>query len=86
MDYKPIEPLNISIEASQDLSPTYMQYVDIIDADNSINRVYAQSEQVTKQVEFRLDWTFSPELSLQGYFQPFYANMKYLSYYEPSTF
>ena len=82
MDYKPIEPLNISIEASQDLSPTYMQYVDIIDIDNSINRVYAQSEQVTKQVEFRLDWTFSPELSLQGYFQPFYANMKYLSYYE----
>ena len=82
IDYKPIEPLSISIEASQDLSPTYMQYVDIIDLDNSINRVYAQSEQLTKRVEFRIDWTFSPELSLQGYYQPYYANMKYLKYFE----
>mgnify|MGYP000435134051 FL=1 len=82
IDYKPIEPLNISIEASQDLSPTYMQYVDIIDIDNSINRVYAQSEQLTKRVEFRIDWTFSPELSLQGYYQPYYADMKYLNYFE----
>ena len=82
IDYKPIEPLNISIEASQDLSPSYMQYVDIIDVDNSINRIYAKSEQLTNQVEFRMDWTFSPELSLQGYYQPFYADMKYLRFYE----
>ena len=82
IDYKPIDPLNISIEASQDLSPSYMQYVDIIDVDNSINRVYAKSEQLTKQVEFRMDWTFSPELTLQGYLQPFYADMRYLRFYE----
>ena len=81
-DYKPIEPLSISIEASQDLSPSYMQYVDIIDNDNIIKRIYANSEQLTKQIEFRIDWTFSPELTLQGYFQPFYADMKYLRYYE----
>ena len=59
-----------------------MQYVDIIDVDNSINRVYAKSEQLTKQVEFRMDWTFSPELTLQGYLQPFYADMRYLRFYE----
>ena len=82
MDYKPIDPLNISIGASQDLSPSYMQYVDIIDVDNSINRVYAKSEQLTKRVEFRMDWTFSPELTLQGYLQPFYADMRYLRFYE----
>ena len=82
IDYKPIEPLKISIEASQDLTPSYMQYVDIIDIENTINRIYAKSEQLTNEVEFRVDWTFSPELSLQGYFQPFYADMRYLSYYE----
>ena len=31
------------------------------------------------------DWTFSPELTLQGYFQPFYADMKYLRYYGELT-
>ena len=82
IDYKPIEPLNINIEASQDLSPTYMQYVDIINIDNSIKRVYSNSEQLTNQIEFRIDWTFSPEFSLQAYFQPFYAEMNYLRYYE----
>ena len=59
-----------------------MQYVDIIDEQNSISRVYANSKQITKQVEFRLDWTFSPELTLQCYLQPFYADMKYLRFYE----
>ena len=82
IDYKPIDPLNISIDASQDRVPDYMQYVDIIDEQNSISRVYANSKQVTKQVEFRMDWTFSPELTLQCYLQPFYADMNYLSYYK----
>ena len=81
INYKPIDPLNIIILASQELSPNYMQYVDIIDEQNSISRVYANSKQLTKQVEFRLDLTFSPELTLQCYLQPFYADMKYLRFY-----
>ena len=82
INYKPIDPLNIIILASQDLSPNYMQYVDIVDDQSSSSRIYANSKQVTKQVEFRMDWTFSPELTLQGYLQPFYADMKYLRFYE----
>ena len=61
---------------------TPVGYEDIIGVDNSINRVYAKSEQLTKRFEFRMDWTFSPELTLQGYLQPFYADMKSLRFYE----
>ena len=88
IDYKPIDPLNVSIEFKRDISPKYMQFVDILDGGDDIIRVYSNSKQVTEQVQLRLDWTFSPDLSFQGYFQPFYASMKYDSFYnllEPET-
>ena len=87
IDYKPIDPLNINIEFKRDISPKHMQFVDILEGETDI-RVYSNSKQVTEQVQLRLDWTFSPDLSFQGYFQPFYASMKYDSFYnllEPET-
>jgi len=88
IDYKPIDPLNINLEFKRDISPKYMQFVDILEVGDDIIRVYSNSKQITEQVQLRLDWTFSPDLSFQGYFQPFYANMKYDSFYnllEPET-
>ena len=77
IDYKPIDPLNLSIELTKDISPRYMQFVDIIEDGNEIVRVYSNSKQTTNQIQLRLDWTFSPDLTFQGYFQPFYANIGY---------
>ena len=77
IDYKPIDPLNLSLEFKRDISPNYMQYVDIIEDGSEIVRVYANSKQTTDQIQLRLDWTFSPDLTFQGYFQPFYANIEY---------
>ena len=77
IDYKPIDPLNLSLEFKRDISPNYMQYVDIIEDGSEIVRVYAKSKQTTDQIQLRLDWTFSPDLTFQGYFQPFYADIKY---------
>ena len=55
IDYKPIDPLNLSLEFKRDISPNYMQYVDIIEDGSEIVRVYANSKQTTDQIQLRLD-------------------------------
>ena len=80
-EIKPIEPLNIEINAMQDKSPTYMQWVDVVETLNDTARVYANSLLTTNDITMRLNWTFSPDLSLQCFVQPFYANMRYKNYY-----
>jgi hypothetical protein len=80
-EIKPIEPLNIEIKAMQDRSPTYMQWVDVVETLNDTARVYANSLLLTRDVTLRMNWTFSPDLSLQCFVQPFYADMKYERYY-----
>ena len=72
----------------QDRSPTYMQWVDIVENADDTARVYANSLLLTRDVTLRLNWTFSPNLTLQCFVQPFFADMKYESYYrllEPET-
>ena len=85
VEIKPIEPLNIEIKTNQDLSPTYMQWVDIIETPEDTVRVYANSKQVTKDITLRLNWTFSPELTLQCFMQPFYADMNYEKFFQLLT-
>ena len=65
-----------------------MQWVDIIGDDINISRVYARTEQWTRKIDFRVDWTLSPDISFQGFFQPFRADMKYEDFFylvEPNT-
>ena len=86
--YKPKDNLNIKIDFTQDLSPSRMQWVDIIEDGTNLSRVYAQTEQWTRKIDFRVDWTLSPDISFQGFFQPFRANMKYEDFFyllEPNT-
>ena len=81
LEMKPIEPLNIEIEAMQDRSPNYMQWVDILENIDDTVRVYANSILLTRDITLRLDWTFSPQMSLQCFVQPFYADMDYENFY-----
>ena len=78
---KPIKQLNMEINAMQDKSPSHMQWVDILKMTNDTIRVYANSELITRDLTLRLDWTFSPKLTVQCYAQPFYANMDYKSFF-----
>ncbi len=78
---KPIEPLNIEIDAMQDKSPNYMQWVDILEFIDDTVRVYANSLLLTRDITLRLDWTFSPQISLQCFVQPFFADMNYKNFF-----
>jgi hypothetical protein len=74
---KPFESLNIETELIEDFSPSAMQYVDVIKSEIDTARVYAESNLLTRDVALRLNWTFSPEMTLECYVQPFYAEMNY---------
>ena len=74
---KPFESLSIETELIEDFSPSVMQYVDVVKSEIDTARVYAESNLLTRDVSFRLNWTFNPEMTLECYIQPFYAQMKY---------
>lgn len=58
-----------------------MQYVDQIDdAQGTTHYVFAKIRQTVAGLTMRLNWTFSPRLSLQAYAQPFIANGSYTDY------
>ena len=78
---KPVEQLNIEINMVQDKSPSYMQWVDLIEDINDTVRVYAKSVLFTRDMNIRLDWTFSPRFTFQCYMQPFYADMDYQRFF-----
>ena len=58
-----------------------MQYVDQIDdAQVDTHYIFAKIRQTVAGLTMRLNWTFSPRLSLQAYAQPFIANGSYSEY------
>ncbi|MAL65027.1 MAG: hypothetical protein CMF94_02880 [Candidatus Marinimicrobia bacterium] len=78
---KPVEKLNFELSFMQDKSPSYMRWVDIIENVYDTARVYANSILITKDVNIRIDWTFSSKLTFQCYAQPFYADLDYRSFF-----
>lgn len=58
-----------------------MQFVvEAIDAANLSHYVFARIDQNTLAMTIRVNWTFSPRLSLQAYAQPFVATGRYTEY------
>jgi hypothetical protein len=55
--------------------------VDILEAIDDTVRVYANSVLLTRDITLRLDWTFSPDISLQCFVQPFFADMDYKNFF-----
>ncbi|HEY1812401.1 MAG TPA: DUF5916 domain-containing protein [Kofleriaceae bacterium] len=69
------------------LGPTFMerndpmQYVgQATDTDGALHYITAAIHQVTAAMTIRLDWTFSPHLTLQAYAQPFVGTGRYYDY------
>ncbi len=66
------------------LGPTYvfrsdpMQYVDeVADQTGMSHFIFARIHETDTALTMRVNWTFSPHLSLQGYAQPFVASGEY---------
>ena len=63
-----------------------MQFVEqATDADGKPHYVFARINQSTLGMTLRVNWTFSPKLSLQAYAQPFLATGRYRDYKDVSN-
>ncbi|MEX0660471.1 MAG: DUF5916 domain-containing protein [Balneolaceae bacterium] len=90
----PMSSLQISFSPEFILSKNMAQYIRTVEDDGAEftygNRyVFSEIDQKTLVANIRLDWTFSPTMSLQTYVRPFISSGKYSNFKElaaPRTF
>jgi hypothetical protein len=79
-DYKPMNSLLLSFSPSFGVSKNELQYVSENTMNTDPRYVFAYLDQKTMSFTFRLNYTFTPELSLEYYGQPFVSAGKYTKY------
>ncbi|NNG17350.1 MAG: carbohydrate binding family 9 domain-containing protein [Gemmatimonadales bacterium] len=87
VEWKPTSSLSLSFEPSLSRSFTAAQYVDTFEDPTATatfgNRyVFADLQRTTLSGGLRLNWVFTPKLSLQVYAQPLIASGDYANYKE----
>ncbi|HVO72765.1 MAG TPA: DUF5916 domain-containing protein [Ignavibacteriaceae bacterium] len=75
IEYKPSSNISVSINPFLEGNIQYAQYVDVFDDPYAVNTygkryLFAEMNQKTFGAGIRLNWTFTPKLSLQVYMQP----------------
>ncbi|MCK5774789.1 MAG: carbohydrate binding family 9 domain-containing protein, partial [Bacteroidales bacterium] len=75
--YRPSDRLKLSVEPSWSVNSNKIQYVDTQNFQGQDEYFLAEIDQQTFVVEFRIDYSFTPDLSLQFYGQPFVSTGKY---------
>ncbi len=87
LNWKPGSSLNVSLEPRYEVETTAAQYIDTFEdplaTDTYGHRyVFGRLRQETLSAGIRVNWTFSPRLSLQLYVQPLLASAAYTGYGE----
>jgi hypothetical protein len=73
--------IDIFVGPSWSRNDNAMQYVaEVPDENMKSHFIFARINQSTAGMTFRVNWTFSPHLSLQAYAQPFIATGRYSEY------
>jgi hypothetical protein len=90
LDWRPTTSLRIRFQPSWNGGTATGQYVrSVADplATNTFGRryVFADIHQTTLAMDTRIEWTFTPEVSLQMYAQPFVASGRYVNFKEFRT-
>lgn len=78
--YRPFDRLKISLEPWYGINQNKIQYVSTEEVQGKDEYFLAEINQKTLMVEFRIDFSFTPDLSLQYYGQPFVSNGLYSNY------
>ena len=77
LEVRPMNALSISFEPDFSISNNQMQYVSTTKMANDPRYIFSRLDQKTASFTFRLNYTFTPELSLEFYGQPFISAGKY---------
>ena len=59
-----------------------MEWVGIEEDSIGTNIIYAESEGIMNDIQIRFNWTFTPDLTFEAFFQPFTVNMDYKTFYK----
>lgn len=74
---KPTDYLTFSVDATRSYLDNRVEWVGI-DSDSSADHIiYSSSKQRIDDIQIRLNWTFSPDLSFQMWVQPFSVDVDY---------
>ena len=83
---RPTDYINMTLSVSNEYKPSFMQWVGIVeDSVGTANIIYAESEQWKNIVNLRLNWAFSPTMTLECFYQPFKVDMDYVTYNRLTT-
>ena len=80
--FRPRDNINLMIEGFQDLGTKSMEWVGIEEDSLSTDIIYANSAAVMNDIQVRFNWTFTPDLTFEAFFQPFTVDMDYKNYYK----
>ncbi len=73
----PTDYLTFSVDATKSLYNNKVEWVGVESDTSGVQIVYSDSKQQINDIQLRMNWTFSPELSFQMWVQPFRVNMDY---------
>jgi hypothetical protein len=85
--YRPVSNLSVSFGPSFSTGRSYAQYVDVV-SDTTSNAFYdkryvmASLDQRTLGLDTRVNWTFSPTMTLELYMQPFLSSGNFFDFKE----
>lgn len=78
--YQPIDRLKLDVETTYGISKNKLQYLSEETINKEREYFLAEINQKTLMVEFRMSYSFTPDLSLQYYGQPFISSGQYSNY------
>jgi hypothetical protein len=78
--YRPSDALLLSLRPSFRTSRRELQYVETVETDTQDRYVFAHLEQKTVALTVRLNYSITPDLSIQFYGQPFISSGKYTDF------
>jgi len=90
MIYRPTSYLRMELKPNYNYQENTTQYVEAINDDLATSTygkryVFADLDQKTLSVSLRLDWTFTPDMSLQTYVRPYITSGNYERFKEFET-
>lgn len=84
---RPIAWLQVSLDPTLIFRNSMSQYIATVNDDSAVETygrryVFSELEQVSLYINFRLDWTFSTNMSLQTYIRPFISSGRFSGFKE----
>lgn len=90
LNIRPASYIQLSIKPNLNYSKDTDQFIQSVQDPLAVNTfgkryVFADIERTTVSSTFRVDWTFTPEISLQTYIRPFISSGNFYNYKEFTT-